>query len=229
MIMSIDLKMISLIVVILLVLFTITELLYHKRGYKGEITRKLAHVATGVLSMFFPFMLQSHWSLLLLSGSFLLLLQASKYMGILKSINDVVRVSHGSILFPVSVYTCFLAYQHFQSLLFYLLPIMILTICDPLSALIGRKYKWKRIHTFGHSKDLSGTMAFFLLALIIAGLFLLNFTQASFLSVTFMGVTLASLCALVELISHSGLDNLSIPYILLFLLYLFNEGGFLCL
>ncbi|MBI3239032.1 MAG: phosphatidate cytidylyltransferase, partial [Flavobacteriia bacterium] len=47
-----------------LALFGIAELLYHFAHVKVELTRKLVHLGTGVLTLLFPLMLSNHWFVL---------------------------------------------------------------------------------------------------------------------------------------------------------------------
>ena len=121
-----------------LALFGLAEFLYHKQKVKAEITRKIVHVGTGLLTLLFPIFLHDQWQVLFLCTAFLLILLASLQFKLLPSINSIDRVSHGSILYPVAVYGCYLAYSYAdKGLFFFYLPILTLAICDPLAALIG--------------------------------------------------------------------------------------------
>lgn len=121
--MKVDLIAISLLAVSFLFLFGMTELLYHRFKWKVELTRKIAHIGTGIITLLFPILLTSHWSVLLLSSSFLLLLSLTMRFNFLKSINAIDRTSYGSLLYPISVYGCFYAFDSFnQEILFSTCP-----------------------------------------------------------------------------------------------------------
>ncbi|MEN0047927.1 MAG: phosphatidate cytidylyltransferase, partial [Bacteroidota bacterium] len=139
-----------------LALFASAEWLYHKRGVKAEVTRKYVHIATGLLTMLFPLMLENHWLVLLLCGSFLLILIASLRFNLLPSINAVDRKTSGSLMYPIIVYGCYLVYSRYDQFMFYYIPILILALCDPIAAFVGMNYPVGKYQTFGKTKTWSG-------------------------------------------------------------------------
>lgn len=205
-----------------LILFGFAELLYHRYKLKAEITRKIVHVSTGLITLLFPPMIGNHWLVLVLCGSFLLILLASFPLKILPSINAVSRKTSGSILYPVVVYSCFLIFQHYDNLIFYYIPILTLALCDPIAALVGKKFPYGRYSTFGHTKTISGSLGFFVSATALS--MVLIFTMTSLTPAT--GIALACVIAftttIAEAFSHAGLDNLTIPGTALGLLWIFE-------
>ena len=130
-----------------LALFGLAELLYHFAHVKVELTRKLVHLGTGALTLLFPVMLSNHWFVLLLCGSFALILIVSLRFKLLPSINAIDRVSVGSLAYPVSVYGCYLVFQaEHQHFGFFYIPILTLAICDPIAALAGKRWPLGEIH-----------------------------------------------------------------------------------
>ena len=61
---------------VFLILFASAELLYHKFKVKAEITRNYVHIITGLLTMLVPPLIENHWLVMALSGSFLIILTA---------------------------------------------------------------------------------------------------------------------------------------------------------
>ena len=94
-----------------ILLFVVSELLYHKANVKPENTRKFVHVSGGLISLLFPQLLHNHWYVLLLCSLFIVILYVTKQFGLLPSINRVNRVTRGSLLFPLAVYMCYLAFD----------------------------------------------------------------------------------------------------------------------
>ena len=86
-----------------LALFGIAELLYHYAKVYIEITRKVVHIGTGLITLSFPLVLTTHWSVLILTISFVVILVISKKFNLLKSINGIRRSSRGSILYPIII------------------------------------------------------------------------------------------------------------------------------
>jgi phytol kinase len=57
-----------------LLLFSFTELLYRFFHVQAEITRKIVHVVTGLITLSFPLLLSDHWFVLIICATFFLLL-----------------------------------------------------------------------------------------------------------------------------------------------------------
>jgi phytol kinase len=208
-----------------LVLFGIAEILYHKFKVKAELTRKLVHFVTGILTLLFPILLDNHWLVLLLCGSFALILALSLKFGLIKSINAIDRESHGSISYPISVYGCYLAYNHYDNqLLFFYLPILTLAICDPLAALFGKRFPLGKFKIGNDTKTIVGCSAFFISSLIltITLLFLLSPDNFNLSHALIASLTIAAIATTTEAISGRGLDNITIPAIVLVTLIIFR-------
>jgi dolichol kinase len=212
-----------------LVLFGVAELLYHYARVKSEITRKTVHIGTGILTLLFPVLLDSHWSVLFLCSSFALILFLSLKYDLLKSINAIGRKSYGSISYPVAVYVCFCFYAWHRSyrpeagngyILFYL-PILILAICDPIAALFGRRWPYGKYQVRQETKTLVGSSLFFISAFFISFvlLVLLNKTQHAVLQTIIASTLIAMTTTVTEAICTKGTDNLFIPFTALFSLY----------
>ncbi|WP_221393042.1 hypothetical protein [Dyadobacter sp. NIV53] len=151
-----------------LILFGFAEFLYHRKKVKAEWTRKIVHIGTGILTLTFPVLLHSHWQVLFLCGSFLIILLISLRYNMLPSINNIGRFSYGSILYPVVVYGTYLIYTHVEKgLIMYYLPILILAICDPVAALTGKHYPFGSYRIGGNNKTLSGSLSFFIVCILI--------------------------------------------------------------
>lgn len=196
-----------------LLLFALAELLYHKFKVKVEYTRKLVHAGTGLLALLFPLMLGNHWLVLCLCSSFAGILIASLKWKLLPAINAIERRSVGSLAYPLSVYTCYLAYDYYGGrFIFYYLPVMILAVCDPVAALSGRKWPVGSYTMGAGSKTLMGSMMFCTSAAILV---------ASFVMVTGFSGTVSALIgaalligvisSVAEAVSPNGWDNLSVP------------------
>lgn len=201
-------------------LFGLAELLWRKAGWKAEQTRKLVHAGTGILTILFPIMLSSHWWVLVLCSGFFIILVGSIYWGWLPSIHAIERKSLGSLLFPVSVYICFLFYEMNGALLaLFYMPILVLAICDPIAAMVGTRFPIGKMQVLGGRKTLAGTSAFFIAALAViyfcCMVWPVAFTTPKALTI----IAIALAATLAELISKNGSDNLSIPLIMIFILY----------
>lgn len=194
-----------------LALFAFAEILYHKFKVKAELTRKIVHLGTGILTLLFPIWITNHWFILALCSSFLIILLLSLKFNLLPSINGVKRKTRGSILFPIIVYLCFMVQIHYGSLIFFYIPILILAISDPIAALVGKKYQLGKYTLFGHTKTFIGSAGFFISALIITAIGVSNFLLLSVQEILIISLVNAFTTTILEAISHKGYDNFTIP------------------
>lgn len=200
-------------VLLFLLIFLTAEIAYHVLKCKVEISRKLVHIASGVACLSFPFYIDNHWMVLALCAGFIFILFISKRVRYLQSINGIDRKSYGSVLFPVSIYFCFLNFQYFnQEVVYFYLPILILSICDPLAALIGKKWAYGKYKVGEDWKTVMGSMAFFVSCFTILFLmFYFSSEQKSFVSMLFCSGLISVIATITEAFSRKGYDNLTIP------------------
>lgn len=191
-----------------LIVFGISEIAYRFFKINAEYTRKWSHIASGFLALLFPFMIDDVLWVGIICGIFLLILNFSKPLGLLPSINAVNRKTYGSILFPLAVFISFVAYTYNdKNLVYFLLPVLTLAISDMAAAIIGKRYPIRSITTFKEKKSIGGYLAFTISCYLIYGYFLYFDWEISML--TF--IILPPLVAMIELVSPKGLDNISIP------------------
>ncbi|MDQ3072558.1 MAG: phosphatidate cytidylyltransferase [Bacteroidota bacterium] len=193
-----------------LALFGLAELLYHKMFVRAEHTRKMVHAVGGIIALLFPVYFTDHWPVLVLSAAFALMLLLSRSFKLLPSINAVDRHTLGSIMFPIAVYGCFLAYYYSGKVTFFYHPVLILALADPAAALVGKCWPSGTYRVGKETKSLSGSLAFFTVAVTASALILArtNFMESEFWLVVFAS---AAVTTLTEGISRNGLDNLTIP------------------
>lgn len=199
----------------IVVLLAFNELNYRRLNLRGEFTRKFAHLMATLAVVPFPYIFPSHWYVLVLALLFFLVLFVTQYSKQLKSIHDIERKSIGSYLLPLSIYLTFLLSNLLDNKFVFILPMLILAVCDPMAAILGINIKNfnGRIVLFGHkfNKTWLGSGAFLVTSFIIT-LIALYFHYGHY---SFKSFWLAAVVALVgtlgELFSYRGSDNLSIP------------------
>ncbi|MGI8583238.1 MAG: hypothetical protein ACR2KX_13630 [Chitinophagaceae bacterium] len=211
----------GILVALFLLLFMLSEFLYHKLKVKADLTRKIVHIGTGIITLLFPLMLANHWLVLFLCASFALILILSLKFNFLKSINAIDRISYGSILYPVAVYGCYLAYDYFgKELIFFYLPVLTLAICDPVAAFIGKHFPYGIIQIGNDRKTVVGFLVFFISSVAVT-LFLFYFLPPqNFSNVLLITFLIAAISSITELFSVKGIDNITIPASVLLVLTL---------
>lgn len=198
---------------LVLALFGIGEILYRYSHIKAEYTRKLVHAGTGIITLLCPLLIDNHWYVLGLCVSFAALLLLSLRYKFLKSINDIGRESLGSLAYPVSVYMCFLAYSYYGDKFFFYLPMLVLAIADPIAAICGNKWPYRKFKIGNETKTLSGSVAFFITAcFIVVGCSYFNAGIYTGIGFVFC---IAIISTLAESFTVKGLDNFTIPAIIL--------------
>ncbi len=220
---QIGLTLVFLVAFLLLLVFN--EMVYRRLHPKGEITRKLAHFLATLSTITFPFLFHSHLPVLILAVIFFILLFISRKGHHLKSIHDIDRKSLGSYLLPVSIYLTFLISYLLDNKFLFILPMLVLAICDPVAGILGMNLQIynHRIHIFKWklNKTTTGSISFFISCFIIS-IIALYFHRMSLDSTTFwLSLVIAAAGTITEMFSWKGSDNLLIPMVVLFVLVVF--------
>lgn len=200
----------------LILILGIGELIHRTFPKTPEFSRKSVHFLSGCTALSFPYLIHSHWYVLLLAVAFSFLVFASNRWGVLKSIHDVDRRSHGAVYFPFAVYGLFLLSSDRPTL--YFVAMLVLTVSDSLAALLGGRYGRIRYEVEGTTKTLEGSMVFFFVTFLCVHLPLLFMTWTDDLSTVLIALVIAMLVTGFEAISVGGSDNLVIPFGTYFLL-----------
>ena len=220
---TIFLSIVYFVAIILLLAFN--ELNYRRLKVKGEITRKFAHFTATVGVVPFPYIFSSHWYVLILAIIFSIAFLVTQHSKQLESIHDIERKSVGSYLLPLSIYITFLMANLLDNKFLYILPMLILGICDPLAAIVGMGMKKNnhQIKIFGIAlgKSVFGSGAFLISSFLIS-LIALFINRGVFDLKTFrLALAVAVISMLAEMFSWRGSDNLTIPLSVAFTLMLF--------
>lgn len=213
-----DLIWASIVSIIFLLLFIVAEIL-HRKGIKTETTRKFVHFGGAFVTIFFPIILTSHWTVLALAVGFGLIMVITKKLGLLKSVHNVERKSDGAIYHPIAIYTCFLYSQILNQPIFYVISILILAISDALAALVGKSYGANEyLVEVGTRKTIEGSVTFLLTSFLIVHLILLLTTQTGRVESVLIALLISIIVTVFEGVSLKGADNLFIPLGTMFIL-----------
>jgi len=195
-----------------------------------EVSRKTIHVALGLYCLTFPLVFSAAWevaAVCLLAGVVFLIARSAPALG--EGLHGVKRYSFGELLFALSVALLFylkdghyvLALHGVQSepqLVLYVLPLLILTLCDAASALVGVNYGKTFFAVEDGVKSVEGVVAFVITAWLGALMVLLLLTDLPRADVIVLALITALFGAVFEAASWKGLDNLFIPVGLYFIL-----------
>ncbi|GLR18668.1 hypothetical protein GCM10007940_32840 [Portibacter lacus] len=138
------------------------------------------------------------------------------------SINAINRKSRGSTLYPVVVVICYLIQYWLGKYIYFFVPILILALADPMAEFAGRKWKYKPYSIFNNSKTISGSIGFFIIALIISAIGMFYFGNVNPAIMILCAIVIGILTTIGEAVSFKGYDNLVIPLCAVLGLYLFG-------
>lgn len=179
-----------------------------------ELMRKLAHLGTGLVTLFLPYLFHSAWPVLLLCGLSIAGMFAIRWIGPLKRglgsvLHGVARSSGGEIYFPLSVAILFVLARN--NVLLFVIPILILTFADAVAALTGGRYGMTHYEAPDGKKSAEGSVAFFLVAFLSTHVPLLLMTDTGRAITLLVALCIGLIAMLLEAVAWRGLDNLFIP------------------
>lgn len=211
---SIEWKSILLVVFLLVIALLIIKLLEKKFKLNGEVKRKLFHMSMGIVMLAFPYIFKSVISVGVLGVIALIVLLCLKHTKLKNSFGTILysvsRESLGEVFFVISVFSIF--YLSKGDKLLYSIPILILTFADSTAALIGKNYAKKNLaEETEDAKSLEGSFMFFMVAFMATHVPILLFTNVGREESLIISAIIGFNVALIEMISHTGNDNLLIP------------------
>lgn len=196
-----------------------------------EIGRKLVHISLGLYTLTFPVVFEHAWEVGLtcaLAVGVFLMARGVMRKSLGASLHGVERFSYGELLFAASVALLFwLKDGHFIAIeqdrpamgpVLYVVPILILTLCDAASAVVGSQYGKRLFRIEEGSKSVEGVVVFAVTAWLASLIAFLLLTDLGRSEVILLSFITAAFGALLEAASWRGLDNLFIPLGLYFLL-----------
>lgn len=184
-----------------------------KDNFHPELTRKLVHIVSGMISLTFPWLFTDFLPVLTICSISFLFVLISRYMLCLKNsfgrlVCSVNRPSYGDLYFPAGIALLF--YISKGDIVLYSIPILILTFSDSLAALTGIKYGRIKFETADGEKSIEGSIVFFVTSFLSVSLPLLINNILLYKSLL-IALLLSFLLTFTEALAWKGLDNLFIP------------------
>lgn len=191
-----------------------------------ELIRKALHGMMGAITLTFPLLFQSSISVFILgaiaaSGLTFLKKSQDAHGGLGSVLCSVKRKSYGEVAFAVAIALLFMLSR--DNYLFYSIPILILTLADSCSAIIGIFFGKHPFTTSDGTKTAEGSFAFFITTFFATIIPLLLFSGLAPLNALLISFLLGSLVMMFEAIAWRGLDNFLIPISAYFLLHWYAE------
>lgn len=191
-------------------LFALVEMLDRAALLDREPSRKIAHVGAGGVALLAP-LLGSHWPMLVLTSAFAVVLLASRRAGILEPLHPAGRRGAGDLTYPAGLYAAFVlaagSAPTFQA------AVLVLALADPVAALVGQRAGHTRYRAFGTPRSLEGSAAFAVVAFAVTAGTLVVLGGTPVAAAVVRAALVATLTALAEALSPSGMDNLTVPVV----------------
>ena len=209
-----EIGLVPVVILAILALMATVRLVARRFALSPEMQRKIIHVAVGTSSLFFPLVFSGPLPVIVLIACALVVMFWLRWFGQQSGglgdvLHSVKRASYGEIYLALSVAFLFLMSQGAPVL--YVLPLLVITLSDTASALVGTSYGRMRFAVSDGSKSYEGVIAFFTVTWICGMIVLLLMSDTARLNVIVLSFLIASFCALVEADSWRGLDNLFVP------------------
>jgi uncharacterized protein (TIGR00297 family) len=133
--------------------------------------------------------------------------------------------SYGIVLFPLAFLVLLLLFPHPKDKVFIVGPMGFLALCDAMAALVGMRFASRHFILTGDKKSWQGAVAFWVTG--IAWMLLLRFWGFQTDTVTWVFLAgaagISGIAACAELMGSKGRDNLWIPLITVWLLYVWSQ------
>lgn len=179
-------------------------------GQHSEVPRKLVHILVGNWVFITP-LFDQLWALIAVPLLFVIVNWISKIKQVFQAMERD-DDSWGTVYYAISLLVLsLLAYWLKKPVILYA-GILIMAYGDGLAALIGRKYG-KRQHFMGvQGKSLPGSVCVAIVSGLISFICLIYFYRhVAIWYLLFLAIITGLYAAVLELISHKGLDNLTLP------------------
>lgn len=181
----------------------------------AELSRKAVHVLMGSVSLSLPWLFDRTGPVVLVCAAALGVLLVLRLVPRVRRtvggvLHGVDRVSYGEICFPVAIAGVFVLSG--GDPIRFGIPILILTVADPIAALAGAMLGRTPYATTDGTKSVEGSAAFFVSALCVTYVPLLAAGYPLDATLV-LSVLTASLSTLAEAVSTHGLDNATIPLV----------------
>jgi phytol kinase len=189
-------------------LLLLAEFLRRMNFIKGELARKFVHMSVGTFVAFWPFFMT--WQeIRIMCVAFIAVVIIDRKLRVFKAVHSVARRTVGDILFPIGIG---LATFVSSSPWIFTVAILHLSVGDGMAAVVGNKYGKKYSYSILHQKkSWAGSMAFWLVSLIIISALLLFMpVQLDHMAFAILFLLPVSAAAL-ESLSIFGMDNITVP------------------
>jgi phosphatidate cytidylyltransferase len=194
------------------------ECIYLSYRIKPEYTRLVSHILAGTTALLFLTSFSVFWYVLAMCIHFALFLYVTARNGFFVSHHQVQRKTHGSTIFFAGILGTYFASVLLSKQYLLVIPVLILTISDPLAALVGINTKaghWTNILSGQRSpKTYAGSLAFMISSVLVLLIILPVYYDFTWQKLIIVSLVSGLLTTLAETVSSNGTDNITVPLVI---------------
>jgi phytol kinase len=218
-----DIVGVAAVYIYVVVLIVFTEKVFSKK-YPVQ-SRKFLHIMTGNIAFILPLFETREIMAFLAAGPFILFtFLMSPYSPIKSMRGKTSEAGHGLGLVYYAITWTVLAYVFFDHREIIAMGILAMSYGDGLASLIGIKYGERKYTVFKDTKSYVGSVAMFVCTFLLLIIALLFYTVPVTGRVVAYLLCMAGVATVVEGITPLGLDNLSVPFVVALMYWLFLVG-----
>ncbi len=196
----------------------IGESLRRWRGYSTDFTRKFIHIAVGMWSVGTVLLFESRYFALIPPLSFVVINYISYRRETFKAMEVGEKGNLGTVYFPISFALIIYFLWSWRHLV--VASLMPMTWGDALAAILGRHFGRYQYSIRGFTRSLEGSLTMFLFSWLATFLALLFFPPLGWQLSLLYSFIVAVIATVVEAVSIWHVDNLTVPLLSAFFLYL---------
>lgn len=182
-----------------------------------EASRKYVHILLCNIWIIYLIFIDSMAVACILPAAFVVINILSYKFKLLKTMEREQNDGFGTVYYAISILLTVLISYYFKNPMLGTIGILSMGYGDGFAAVIGKKIKSPQYRIGRTTKSLAGSMTMFFVTLIIS-LICLYLIGAEYFVLKAFG--LSAIATVLEAISIAGLDNISVPIVLLILVYL---------
>jgi phytol kinase len=204
----------GIVLVSLAAIFLVVKFLQTSGLLTPEASRKSVHIGMGLIALTFPWIFSSPvhvWitGAIAFIGMATLRLYQKKYSRFADVLHGVNRSSYGEFHFILSI--CILFYLTHNEPLFYIIPILVLSLADAAAAIMGVKFGKRHYTADTGTKSIEGSIAFFVVTFIATCVPMFLWSTAGLYNILAISLSVGFIVMLLEAIALHGRDNLYLP------------------
>jgi dolichol kinase len=202
-----------------IILLLITEKIVSKKY--PVMSRKILHIMVGNIAFLLPIFETREIMAFLAAGPFIVFTFLMSSHSPIKSVKGKTSsAGHSMGLVYYSITWTILAYLFFDNMVVIAIGILAMSYGDGFASVIGSKYGVKKYNLFGDEKSYVGSFSMFIFSyfMFLVGIIFYGVTFDYYIIIILGLISLIG--TIVEGITPRGLDNLFVPFVVVFLYWL---------